>query len=191
MKIIVLQGQFGLFNTKCNEFFMPAIQTCIGLILYTMDRKKLMLCHLDTSLAMDININININIKKMELCLEENNLKLKDMTGFVFGGDSRISYLRCSRPSCFIGEVLIKKLSQKNCLVKYSNYYSGLREKTYNLHIKNNSIKANFISKFKMEKNLNFVKNSLFLMAKSRISKTPDEYLIKDAIMHDISKYYN
>jgi len=182
MRVVVFQGQFGIFRTDDLDLSMPAIQTCIGVFAENKGNGYILCAHFDTGKGLRHNLD---SIKR---ALAKRGLGLSDFRFTIFGGDGKLSYLRCSPPSVYIGETIIHLLAAEGAHAVYSDrYYSGIWANTFNFHYKNG---ATMITPGIDHRDFLGFHPHVKALADRRIVKRPDEYSIDDAAMHDISHFY-
>ncbi|VDZ51337.1 hypothetical protein [Serratia odorifera] len=182
MRAVIFQGQYGIFEKEGLDLSMPAVQTCLG--LYTESERHVVCAHFDTSLNLQRNL---LDIKKS---LEDKGLKMSDLRWCVFGGDGVLSYLRCGKPSSFIGKMIVDFIKSQGGDATYSNeHYSGLMENTFNFHYRNGS--GSEITEGKHSNDLQGYHPDALSIARNRIKIHPEEYTEKHAAMTDVSRFYS
>lgn len=184
MRVVVMQGNFGIFPTENLSLSMPAIQTCIGVYGEDKANKKLMCAHFDTEKQFNYNINqILTAFNKSGMSLSSANIK-------IFGGDGQLSRLRCTSPSTFIGTQIICAMRRAGFdNIEYTQHYSGLIAQTYNYEYFDG--KSVVMSTFSVGSGpFQGIHPTVYQRALLRIQKRPDQYTAHDAMMVDISPYY-
>lgn len=181
MRVVVYQGQYGIFEKDGLDLSMPAVQTCLG--LYAESKKYVVCAHFDTSLNLQRNL---LDIKKS---LKDRGLQMSDMTWRVFGGDGFWSYLRCGKPSSFIGEMIVEFIKDQGGDAIYSDeHYSGFLGKTFNFNYINGS--GSEITKGQHMDAFQGSHPNAYTIARNRTRIRPDEYTEEHAVMMDISRFY-
>jgi hypothetical protein len=181
MRAVIFQGQYGIFDKEGLDLSMPAIQTCLG--LYAESERHVVCAHFDTSLNLQRNL---LDIKKS---LEDKGLKMSDLKWYVFGGDGVLSYLRCGKPSSFIGKMIVDFIKNQDGDATYSNeHYSGFIEKTFNFHYRGGS--GSEITEGQHMDDLKGHHPDAYSLVRNRISILPSEYTERHAAMIDVSRLY-
>ncbi|MGP3147007.1 hypothetical protein [Serratia bockelmannii] len=181
MRAVIFQGQYGIFEKEGLDLSMPAVQTCLG--LYAESKRHVVCAHFDTSLNLQRNL---LDIKKS---LEDKGLKMSDLMWCVFGGDGILSYLRCGKPSSFIGKMIVNFIKSQGGNAVYSNeHYSGIIGKTFNFHYRNGN--GSEITEGQHMNDLNGYHPNAYAIAHNRISIRPEEYTEEHARIADVSRFY-
>jgi hypothetical protein len=182
-RVVVLQGQFGFFSTAGLSLSMPAVQTCIGLYGVSHNGQFVLAAHFDTDKALRENISEIMNVSEQTAGMHLSHFNLN-----VFGGDGFFSYLRCSTPSLYVGESIIRELRRRGVseIVYDPQHYSGIVACTYNLSY---SAKQGFmVSAGKNEREFIGVHRDALEQARIRIKKSPAQYSNSDAMLFNISR---
>ncbi|EBD4389303.1 hypothetical protein CT856_06045 [Salmonella enterica] len=179
MRVVVCQGQFGVFKEEGLDLSMPAIQTCIGVFGHNIDKSYIVCAHFDTDLMLEENLD------KFERSMMKNGFTMRELSAVIFGGDGEMSRLRCSKPSVGIGYKIINYIRKKGGKAGYSDKnYSGLVPQTFNLHYRNRF----FIRTGEHSEDLKGGKLAALEKCRERIALRPDQYRPKDAIMTDYNE---
>lgn len=181
MRVVIFQGQYGIFKKTGLDLSMPAVQTCLGLYAISEQHDYILCAHFDSALGLQQNL---IDIKR---ALDLKGISMRSFKATVFGGDGKQSYLRCSSPSSHIGDEIAKFIKTQGGIAEYSNvFYSGFFPKTFNFHyqrgcgITEGEHPKNFMGSSQQAENL----------ARQRIRLRPSEYSIAHAKMVDVSRFY-
>ncbi|WP_273974537.1 hypothetical protein [Serratia ureilytica] len=181
MRAVIFQGQYGIFEKEGLDLSMPAVQTCLG--LYAESKRYVVCAHFDTSL------NLQGNLLAIKKSLEDKGLEMSDMTWHVFGGDGVLSYLRCGKPSSFIGKMIVEFIKSQGGDAIYSNeHYSGLIEKTFNFNYINGS--GGEITEGQHMDDFKGYHPEAYSISRNRIRIRPEEYTEKHSVMMDVSRFY-
>ncbi|EKN4180598.1 hypothetical protein ACX1H4_19615 [Yersinia enterocolitica] len=181
MRVVIFQGQYGIFKKDWLDLSMPAVQTCLGLYALSDQHDYLLCAHFDSALGLQQNLQ---DIKR---ALELKGISMRSIRATVSGGDGKQSYLRCSSPSSHIGNEIINFIKAQGGLAEYSNhFYSGIIPKTFNFHyqigcgITEGQNSENFMGGSQQAENF----------ARQRIRLRPSEYSLTHAKMVDVSRLY-
>ena len=181
MRVVIFQGQYGVFPVRGLSLSMPAVQTCIGMHAIHASGATVLAAHFDTDLELDFNLDAMQNALPRGQALGEYDVVL-------FGGDGMGSLLRCGAPSAWIGAIIEAGLRRRGCSrVRYSNQYSGVIPRTFNLTVEHErpciveGERHEFFSGFDI---------GAKALTTRRINKRPAEYLPSDARMVNVSSLY-
>ncbi|SFT62633.1 hypothetical protein SAMN05192562_1011194 [Kosakonia arachidis] len=181
MRVVVFQGQYGVFKREDLDLSMPAVQTCLGLYALSDQHDYLLCAHFDTGLR------LQQNLEDIQCALTRKAITMKSMHSVVFGGDGKQSYLRCSKPSSDIGHAIVNFIKARGGTAEYSSqYYSGIIPQTFNFYYKRRygitegENCRDFMGAHPQARNI----------ARQRIKLTPREYSPAQAKMTDISNLY-
>lgn len=181
MRVVIFQGQYGIFKKTGLDLSMPAVQTCLGLYALSEQDDYLLCAHFDSALGLRHNL---MDIKR---ALELKGISMRSLRASVFGGDGKQSYLRCSSPSSHIGHEIVNFIKAQGGLAEYSNiFYSGIVPKTFNFHYQ----RGCGITEGENPKNFIGCSQQATNLARQRIRLTPSEYSISHAKMVDVSRCY-
>ncbi|MBS1207162.1 MAG: hypothetical protein H6R25_4061 [Proteobacteria bacterium] len=181
MRVVVFQGQYGIFKREDLDLSMPAVQTCLGLYALSDQHDYLLCAHFDTGLG------LQQNLEDIQCALTRKGIGMKSLHGVVFGGDGKQSYLRCSTPSSDIGHAIVNFIKTRGGIAEYSSqYYSGLISKTFNFYYK----RRYGITEGQNPRDFIGYHRQAEYIAKQRIKLTPREYSPAQAKMTDISNLY-
>lgn len=181
MRVVVFQGQYGLFKKEGLDLSMPAIQTCLGLYAVSEQHDYLLCAHFDS------DVGLQQNLREIKNALEAKNISMSSLKATVFGGDGKQSYARCSPPSSHIGNDIVSFIKAQGGSAEYSNeYYSGLIPKTFNFHYQ----KGCGISEGQNPKDFSGASQQAMNLAKQRMRLRPAEYSLAHAKMIDVSRLY-
>lgn len=181
MRVVIFQGQYGIFKKDNLDLSMPGIQTCVGLYALSDQHDYLLCAHFDSALR------LQENLQDIKQALDSKNINIRSLKATVFGGDGKLSYIRCSTPSSYIGEQIVKFIKKQGGIAEYSTqYYSGFIAKTFNFH-HNGDCRIT-----EGENPRDFIGGNPDVMARARerIRLRPSEYSLTDAKMVDISRFY-
>lgn len=182
MKVIIFQGQYGIFKTDGLDLSMPAVQTCLGLYALSDNNKYILCAHFDTEQGLQENLQ---DIKR---AVELKGIRIMNFKSTVFGGDGKQSYLRCTSPSSHIGNEIVDFIKKQGGWVEYSNqYYSGIIPQTFNFHYKSGC-------KMTVGQNPNDFRGGspqAEQLARQRIRIKPSEYTLAHAKMENVSRFYS
>lgn len=180
MRIVIFQGQYGIFKKDDLDLSMPAVQTCLGLYAESDQHDYLLCAHFDTPLRLEQNL------LDIQLALTMKGLSMFGLRATVFGGDGKQSYLRCSSPSSHIGETIVNFIKAQGGYAEYSSrYYSGVIPRTFNFHYKSGCR----ISEGRELRDFMGGSRQAEALARQRIRLRPDEYSLNHAKMVDISQF--
>ena len=184
MRVVIFQGQYGVFSTRYLSLSMPAVQTCIGVVALHHSRKWATAAHFDTALG------LKRNLEEWELAMNARtgSSGLRDWTFTLFGGDGALSLLRCGKPSTYIGVAIQQHVQSKGATAVYSAFYSQLLPQTWCLTLRTDQIDiaaaeynpAQFAGHSHSAKTL----------AMARVFVRPDQYTPAQAVMRDVSCFY-
>ncbi|EKN3322713.1 hypothetical protein OZ712_003228 [Yersinia enterocolitica] len=181
MRVVIYQGQYGIFKKNGLDLSMPAIQTCLGLYALSDQHDYLLCAHFDSAFGLQQNLQ---DIKRS---IELNGIRMSSLRATVFGEDGKQSYLRCSAPSSHIGNEIVNFMKSHGALAQYSNqYYSGVFPETFNFHYQ----KGCGITKGQNPRDFLGGSPQAMNLAKQRIKLRPSEYSLTHAKMLDISRLY-
>ncbi len=181
MRVVIFQGQYGIFKKTGLELSMPAVQTCLGLYAFSEQHDYLLCAHFDSALRLQQNL---MDIKR---ALELKGISMRSLNATVFGGDGKQSYLRCSSPSSHIGSEIVNFIKKQGGTAEYSNeFYSGIIPKTFNFHYK----RGCRITEGEDPRYFMGCSKQAEMLARQRIRLRPSEYSFKDAKMVDVSLLY-
>ena len=181
MRVVIFQGQYGIFKKEGIDLSMPAIQTCLGLYALSEQHDYLVCAHFDSILGLQQNL---MDIKH---ALELKGISMSSLKATVFGGDGKQSYLRCSSPTSHIGNEIVNFITALGGLAEYSNdYYSGVFPKTFNFHYR----KGCGITEGQDPRNFMGCSQPAANLARKRIALRPSEYSVSHAKMVDVSPLY-
>ncbi|MDD2058343.1 hypothetical protein N5D52_04950 [Pseudomonas sp. GD03860] len=184
MRAVVMQGSYGVFPTENLSLSMPAIQTCIGLYGEDANARRLVCAHFDTEKQ------LNHNMSKILTAIHHSGMQAGSTRIKLFGGDGRLSLLRCTPPSTYIGMRIIDALKAAGfSKIEYTRHYSGLFAQTFNYEYRNG---VSVVVPVFSEESFPFlgIHSAVYQRARSRIQKRPDQYTAQDAVMDDITQYY-
>jgi hypothetical protein len=181
MRVVVFQGQYGIFKRNGLDLSMPAIQTCIGLYALSDQHDYLLCAHFDTYLG------LRENLQDIKRSLEIDGIRMSSLKATVFGGDGKQSYLRCSPPSSYIGNQIVNYMKSQGASAHYSNsYYSGFFPKTFNFHYRNGCV----ITEGQNPRDFSGASQQAMNLARQRIRLSPSQYSLTHAKMLDITRLY-
>lgn len=181
MRVVIFQGQYGIFKKNGLDLSMPAVQTCLGLYALSEQHDYLLCAHFDSELGLQQNL---MDIKR---ALEVKGISIKSLRATVFGRDGKQSYLRCSSPSSHIGNEIVNFIKIQGGLAEYSNdFYSGIIPKTFNFHYQRGCA----ITEGENPKNFMGCSQQATNIARQRIRLRPSEYSVAHAKMVDVSCLY-
>lgn len=181
MRVVIFQGQYGIFKKDGLDLSMPAVQTCLGLYALSDQHDYLLCAHFDSALGLQQNLQ---DIKRS---VELKGIRMRNLRATVFGGDGKQSYLRCSSPSSHIGNEIVNFMKSQGASAQYSNqYYSGVIPKTFNFHYQ----KGCGITEGQNPRDFQGGSPQAENLAKQRIRLRPSEYSLTHAKMVDISRLY-
>lgn len=181
MRVVVFQGQYGIFKREGLDLSMPAIQSCLGLYALSAQHDYLLCAHFDTALA------LQQNLADIQCALERKGIAMKSLHGVVFGGDGKQSYLRCSSPSSDIGNAIVNFIKARGGTAEYSaQYYSGIIPQTFNFYYK----RRYGITEGQNARDFMGAHQQAENIARQRIKFRPSEYSPAQAKMTDISHLY-
>jgi len=180
-RVVVFQGQYGVFPTRGLSLSMPAVQTCIGVLGIHDSGQTVVAAHFDTDQMLEANIGVIEN--KMP-----RGHQWRDYDVTIFGGDGAASMLRCGRPSTYIGQRIQACLRQRGCTrVQYTSHYSGLIPRTFNLQFEHDRPR---IIEGQSHRFFDGYHPTARHVATNRIRKRPSEYTVADACMLDVTDLY-
>lgn len=181
MRVVIFQGQYGIYKRTNLDLSMPSVQTCLGLYALSDHHDYILCAHFDTALGLQHNLE---DIKR---AIEKKDLSFNGLKATVFGGDGKQSYLRCSPPSSNIGNEIVSFFKRQGGTAEYSpHYYSGLIPRTFNFHYK----RGCKITEGQHAQDYAGCSMEAKQLAKQRIRLRPAEYTLSHAKMTDISGYY-
>lgn len=181
MRVVIFQGQYGIFNRKGLDLSMPGVQSCLGLYALSTQHDYILCAHFDTELRLRQNL-LDIN-----QALEAQGINMRSFRATVFGGDGKQSYFRCNPPSSHIGNKIVDFIKEQGGMAEYSNhFYSGLVPKTFNFHYKGGC----GITEGQNMNDFMGCNQQAASLARKRIRIRPSEYSITHAKMVDISFFY-
>ncbi|WP_223256843.1 MULTISPECIES: hypothetical protein [Enterobacterales] len=160
---------------------MPAVQTCLGLYALSRSHNYILCAHFDTSLR------LRQNLQDINRSLENYGIRISSLNVTVFGGDGKLSHLRCSQPSRYIGEEIVQYFKAQGADAAYSpEYYSGFIPRTFNFHYK----RKEWITEGQNHRDFMGGSSVAERLARKRIRLSPSEYSVSDARMTDISDFH-
>lgn len=181
MRVVVFQGQYGIFKREDLDLSMPALQCCLGLYALSDQHDYLLCAHFDTGLG------LQQNLEDIQRALIRKGITMKSLRGVVFGGDGKQSYLRCSTPTSDIGHAIVNFITARGGTAEYSSqYYSGVIPKTFNFYYKRHC----GITEGQNPRDLMGAHQQALNIARQRIKLTPRQYSLAQAKMTDISNLY-
>lgn len=181
MRVVIFQGQYGIFKREGLDLSMPAVQTCLGLYAISDQHDYLLCAHFDSAQGLQENL---YDIKRS---LEQKGISMRSFRYTIFGGDGKQSYFRCSPPSSHIGKDIIKFIHTQGGYAEYSpQHYSGIIPKTFNFHYK----RGCGITEGRYPKDFMGGHPQAEHIARARIKTRPFEYSLAQAHMTDISRFY-
>lgn len=98
MRVVIFQGQYGIFKKDNLDLSMLEVQACVGLYALSDQHDYLLCAHFDSALR------LQENLQDIKQALDSKNINIRSLKATVFGGDGKLSYIRCSIPSSYIGE---------------------------------------------------------------------------------------
>lgn len=181
-RVVIFQGQYGIFKRANLDLSMPAIQTCIGLYAVSDQHDYLLCAHFDSA------IRLKENLEDIKNALKRKNINLSSFRATVFGGDGFQSFLRCSFPSTYIGYEVIRFIREQGGHAEYSHsYYSGVIPRTFNFYYNQGCGVREGINPV----DFSGYNHSAREMARKRVTLRPAEYSSSHARMIDASQVYS
>ncbi|MCM7506574.1 hypothetical protein [Enterobacter kobei] len=181
MRVVIFQGQYGIFQTAGLNLSMPAVQSCLGLYALSEKQDYILCAHFDSALGLQKNL---MDIKG---ALEAKGINIKGLKATVFGGDGKQSYLRCSTPSSYIGYEIVNFIKKHGGIAEYSSrFYSGIIPKTFNFHYRGGCEITEGMNPMDFSQCDKRAAN----IARERTRITPHEYSIAHSKMEDVTRFY-
>ncbi|WP_237932828.1 hypothetical protein [Buttiauxella sp. S19-1] len=181
MRVVVYQGQYGVFKKDELDLTMPAVQTCIGLYAISEQHDYILCAHFDTELR------LLQNLQDIKQSLERKGISIMSLRATIFGGDGIQSYMRCTSPSTHIGNKIIHFLKTQGSFAEYSSQnYSGFVPKTFNFIYK----RGCKITEGRNPRDFSGGSPLAEQLAIKRIRVRPEHYTFAQAKMEDVSRLY-
>lgn len=95
MRVVIYQGQYGIFKKNGLDLSMPAIQTCLGLYALSDQHDYLLCAHFDSAFGLQQNLQ---DIKRS---IELNGIRMSSLRATVFWWrwEAKLFTMLCSQQS--------------------------------------------------------------------------------------------
>ena len=182
-RAVIVQGTYGVFSTERLNLSMPAVQTCIGVYAEDSVNKILMAAHFDS------NISLKTNLKNIMQSMENSGMNSLSTNVRVFGGDNYAAYLRCGKPSKYIGDDIVSHFRAAGYDSAYTEYYSGLLPHTFDYTFHNAS-RVSYGGMHTANFAFRGVGADAMAFFRERTVVPPHAYTLHSALMLDLSHSY-